>query len=264
MKAYLDFIIPEGEKIDGGRFDLTPEIWRHLYDNSKIDRKFNEYLRGKKVIIVGPASYMLEKESADFIESFDVVVRLNRGWNVKEELKKNLGARTDVRYHCGMEHENNGGAWNIQGMLDYGVQWAAIQFPRNLDYFHNDVLNFEKLNSEYQMNRHVWSDLELYMTIHHYLGTRISIGTAAFTDLIFYDVERLHVSGITFLQDGWYKGYKQREYFNDKEYMKEDLWKDKLDVGGHAMTPQIKLLNLIRECDDRLTVDKEMEQYLKV
>ena len=46
--------------------------------------------------------------------------------------------------------------------------------------------------------------------------------------------------------------------------MKEDLWKDKLDVGGHAMTPQIKLLNLIRECDDRLTVDKEMEQYLKV
>jgi len=26
MKAYLDFIIPEGEKIDGGRFDLTPEI----------------------------------------------------------------------------------------------------------------------------------------------------------------------------------------------------------------------------------------------
>ena len=98
----------------------------------------------------------------------------------------------------------------------------------------------------------------------HNENARNSLKRSAFTDLIFYDIERLHVSGITFLQDGWYKGYKQREYFDDKEYMKEDLWKEKLDVGGHAMTPQIKLLNLIRECDDRLTVDKEMEQYLKV
>ena len=83
-KITLDYNVAEPERVDGGRFDLDENLLRHLLDNCTIDRKYNQYLKGKSVIIVGPAAYMLEKESSEFIESFDIVVRLNRGWKIKE------------------------------------------------------------------------------------------------------------------------------------------------------------------------------------
>ena len=66
-------------------------------------------MKGKSVIVVDPSPYMMEQERADFIESFDVVVRLNKGWKVQDDKKKYLRERTDVRYHCGMEQVQNGG-----------------------------------------------------------------------------------------------------------------------------------------------------------
>lgn len=264
MKVTLDYNIPEPPLVDGGRFDLDTDIMSYLLDNSKIDRKFNHYLKDKSVIVVGPAAYMVGKEKADFIESFDVVVRLNRGWSVREDLVNDFGRRTDVRWHCGIEHENNGGVWNIEGMKDYGVKWACIPFPRHLSYFHNDILKFEKLNEEHNMNFHCWSDMELYLSIHQYIGTRMGIGTTAFADLFFYDFKRLHISGITFLDGGWYKGYKQKELYDgpDAQYLQSDIWKTHTDVGGHAMLPQRKLLKLMSDMDERITMDTEVKEVI--
>ena len=61
-----------------------------------------------------------------------------------------------------MEQVQNGGPWDIPGMLDYGVE--GLVFTKYLDYFHNDVLKFEEMNQEHNMNFHYWSDLELYMS----------------------------------------------------------------------------------------------------
>ena len=264
MKAKLDFIVPEPEIIDGGRMDLNVDVLKHLLDNSKIDRKFNHYLKDKKVIIVGPASYMLEHNKQDFIDSHDVVVRLNKNWNIEPKYQKHFGTKTNIRYHCGMENEHNGGAWNIPGMLEKNIEYAAISFPKNLSYFHNDILKFEKLNSQHNMNFHYFSDLELYITLHHFLGTRMTVGTVAFTDLLFYDIKSLHISGITFLEDGWYKGYKINPEWDDKKYMSKDLWKLKKDIGNHAMNPQKQLLNLFTQIDNRITLDPEVEESLVI
>ena len=68
MKVQLDWpIIPELEKIKGGRFEIDSTILKYLFDNCTIDRKFNNYLKGKSVIVVGPSPYMMEQERADFI-----------------------------------------------------------------------------------------------------------------------------------------------------------------------------------------------------
>tara|TARA_B100000287_G_scaffold429654_1_gene483400 strand:- start:3707 stop:4513 length:807 start_codon:yes stop_codon:yes gene_type:complete len=266
MKVSLDYNIKELERVKGGRFELNEKILSHFYDNCKIDRKFNNYLKGKSVIVVGPASYMMNQELGDFIESFDVVVRLNKGWKIEDKYKKHFGKRTDVRYHCGMEHENNGGAWDISNMIDYGVEWACIQFPKYLDYFHNDISNFEKKNEKYKMNFHCWSDLELYMSFHHYLGTRMNLGTAAFTDLIFYDLDKLHISGITFLEGGWFEGYEKSNKIysggENADFFKSKEWETEKGCENHAMIPQRKLLKLISEFDDRVTMDDEIKKVI--
>ena len=55
---------------------------------------------------------MMEQERADFIESFDVVVRLNKGWKVQDD-KKNI-----------LENEQTLDIiveWNKYRMADLGI-----------------------------------------------------------------------------------------------------------------------------------------------
>jgi len=248
IKAELEYIIPEPPRYDDDRSTISKEILKHLFDNAVIDRKFNNYLKGKSVVVVGPAPYVLNQDRVDFINSHDVVVRINKSWPVTEEQSKHIGSRTDIRWHCGMEHTNNGGPFMIEEMMKDKVEWLCINFPKHLDYFHNDIKKFEELNKNYNMNFHCWSDLELYISLHTYLGTRMNAGTAAITDLLFYDIKSLHVMGVTFFDGGWYKGYKEEGY--------------KLTSDNHAMIPQKKLVKLLVEMDKRLTLDDEVKQAI--
>ena len=63
---------------------------------------------------------------------------MNKGWKITPDRIKDYGSKTDIRWHCMMEHPDNGGDYAIDDMLDHGVEWLASQFPRNLDYFHYD------------------------------------------------------------------------------------------------------------------------------
>ena len=38
-----------------------------------------DFLKDKKVILVGPSESLLKNKNKEFIESFDVIVRVNRG-----------------------------------------------------------------------------------------------------------------------------------------------------------------------------------------
>tara|TARA_R100001015_G_C4630854_1_gene192854 strand:+ start:2253 stop:3041 length:789 start_codon:yes stop_codon:yes gene_type:complete len=260
MKLSLNYRIQEPEKIYGGRFSLTKDIMNHLFDNAKIDRKFNNFLKDKSVIIVGPAPYTKNKKRADYIESFDVIVRLNKQWNISEDMQEFIGKRTDIRYHCGMEQSNNGGPWDIEEMKKYGVKWAAINFPEYLDYFHDDVQKFKTLNKDYNLNFHCFSDLELYCTIHHHLGTRMNVGTAAALDLMFYDIKSLHIMGMTFFQGGHVEGYKEKR---NVDFLKTVWDEENLALGpNHAQKPQQELIKMLHEMDNRLTLDDEVKEVI--
>ena len=60
------------------------------------------YLKGKKVILVGPAEYLEGQGRGNEIDEYDVIIRMNLGCPVPEELKGDLGSRTDVLYHVVM------------------------------------------------------------------------------------------------------------------------------------------------------------------
>lgn len=261
MKVELDFILPEMERPLEGNYQLNQDILEHLFSTAKIDRKFNHYLKDKSVIIVGPASYMEGTKRKEFIESFDIVIRLNNGWLPKEFMVEDVGSRTDIRWHSGAEWPNTGGMWDMDKMIDHGVKYACIQYPKNLDYFHNDIKKFEKINQKYNMPFHNWSDLELYLSFHHYLGTRLSVGMAAVTDIMFYDIKKLHVSGFSFYADkgghDWMPGVKPEGYYLD------DYDKERHTFINHAQIPQMKLLRELQQFDSRLSFDQETELILQ-
>ena len=261
MKVELDYIIPEMERPLEGNYQLDQNTLKYLFDNAKIDRKFNHYLKDKSVVIVGPAGYMENSKKGDKIDSYDIVVRLNNGWLPTESMYEDVGKRTTVRWHSGAEWPNTGGMWEIDKMLKYGVEYACIQYPKYLDYFHKDIKNFESRNEEFNMPFHNWSDLELYLSFHHYLGTRLSVGMAAVTDILFYDIKELHVSGFSFYAHkgghDWMPGIKPEGYFLD------DYDKEKHTFINHAQIPQMKLLRALQTLDNRLSFDIETEEILQ-
>ena len=53
MLKYLDFNLPEPHR-EGNRTDITQETFQQYRDEVKISKKFNDYLKGKRVVIVGP------------------------------------------------------------------------------------------------------------------------------------------------------------------------------------------------------------------
>lgn len=61
-----------------------------------IKDEFKKYCSGKNIAIVGNSSSLLNKESCQFIDSHDIVIRINNAYPIKSEYYKNIGRRTDV------------------------------------------------------------------------------------------------------------------------------------------------------------------------
>ena len=256
MKVELEWpIVPELERVDGGRTGFDWEQISYLIENCSIDRKFLDYIKDKSVVLVGPSPYMGKQKRGDWIDSFDVVIRMNKSWPVKEEHKPFIGTKTDIRWHNMNTYHRHGGPYNIEDMLEDGVEWLCSQFPLRLDYFHRDIKEFEKLN-EGRINFHCWTDIEQYMTYHHYLGTRMNSGPACVAELLSYDIKNIHVTGLTFFREGWIDGYHNDEH--------EGKGNKAIQFGNHAQAPQIKLLKLLFDNDKRVSVDPEVERVLNL
>ncbi len=60
MLKFIDFNVKEPHR-DGNRTDLTWETFQQYRDEVKISKKFNDYLKGKTVVIVGPSPYLVGK-----------------------------------------------------------------------------------------------------------------------------------------------------------------------------------------------------------
>ena len=128
------------------------------------------------------------------------------------------------------------------------------------------IKKFESKNEKYNFPFHNWSDLELYLSFHHYLGTRLGVGMAAVTDLMFYDIKSLHVSGFSF-----YASYKNNnaevgDYMKGAKpegYVQDDYDNQSHAFINHAQIPQMKLLRELQNIDDRLSFDIETEEVLQ-
>lgn len=54
---------------------------------------------GLRIAVVGNADTV--RGMGEYIDSFDIVVRINNGYNIPDELKKDIGSKVDIVYTCG-------------------------------------------------------------------------------------------------------------------------------------------------------------------
>ena len=69
------------------------------------ESEYLDELVGKNVVIVGPAGYMVGQGLGEYIDSFDVIVRVNHALPIA--LPEDYGSRTTVLYHILSRRNHN-------------------------------------------------------------------------------------------------------------------------------------------------------------
>tara|TARA_Y200000002_G_scaffold271729_1_gene226234 strand:- start:14189 stop:14911 length:723 start_codon:yes stop_codon:yes gene_type:complete len=196
-----------------------------------------DFLKDKKVILVGPSESLLKNKNKEFIESFDVIVRVNRGIEPTDKYEEYIGERTDILYNCMLEHPDNGGIIDADYFsckkVKFVVYHPEVDFygkALNKDPSHLKPTTIQKLkNNNIYLNK---INFEFYNKISSQVKCRPNTGYIAIFDLLNYDVKELYITGFTFYLDKFMPGYKDqvdKEEFKSKCFVSQrhnqkNLW----------------------------------------
>lgn len=257
-EKYKVKILPEPNK-NTNPLGFTYDKWLGIRKNNQHDTQYNDLLKDKKVIIVGPSPSLVGSGKGKEIDDYDIVVRVNKGFPIEEGLESDLGSRTDIHYHCLHTSPECCGDIFYKEMKEADV-FVSCPYPKWISNFHGDVTRFERDNKKWDLGFHVL-DTDYYLGIADMLGTRANSGTLTILDLLCYDVKELHITGFTWFRDGWRKSYKKLS--DDKFKKVSDEVKSEFN-GNHKQKPQEDLVREIYLNDSRVFIDDIMKKILEV
>ena len=121
---------------------------------------FEEYIKDKKVAIIGPSPSVTETENGAWIEdNFDVIIRINKQWKFDKSLRKYIGKRTDVLINCLDPSPNCGGEIDTEYLTKKGCKFIICPLKMACDPTHRDNMFHENYvidNYNYFLNRYLF------------------------------------------------------------------------------------------------------------
>jgi hypothetical protein len=215
----------------------------------EIRREYKQYLTDKHVALVGPAPSVEGSRQGEFIDSHDVVVRLNHALPLSEPLRPDIGSRTDVLYHhLWPEHPTRPpGPEFMQLVLAAPCQWICsanpyanvrIRFKDWIDRF--DALRGDRV-------RFYVPDMREAYGIRRRARTWPNTGVFAILHLLSFPVARLHITGFTF-------------YSGKKTYQEGYQGLGALPI--HDQERQRACVARAIQTDSRVSLDQELARVL--
>ncbi len=173
--------------------------------NIKINRFDDSFFDNKRIIVIGPAESSLSYMSAEEIDKFDIVVRLNKSHLNLEKLKDKLGSKTDILFHCCFDDPVIGcgkidqekliaqqNKFVVYPYFDVSALYTFYEF-----LLKNRKINLEILDSKYYKN-----------IIKYYPGKIPTTGFQVLNYLLRQKFKELHITGFTFLKTDYIRGYR--------------------------------------------------------
>ena len=174
------------------------------------------YLAGKRIVLVGPASSAFNTDKGGYIDSFDVVIRVNKSAYVVHEGKfqNDIGTRTDILLHSFFENtESGGGPLNIDMYKKQGVKFLIN--PRSNASGLRNTLNFYKKYLTTYITYTLPSGF--YRKICAPLkGYKPTVGLTALFLAMEADFKELYITGFTFYRTPFGAGYRDQIQDPDK------------------------------------------------
>lgn len=221
------------------KFEKPPPNARQLYF---------DWLRGKRVIVVGPAGYLSGRGLGPWIDSHDVVVKLNWGETLPAA---DYGSRTDVLYKrlLKLGHADD---ILIDEYVAAGIKWVvAVDSPhtRNQQYLEKTI-----------GNRIQWFiDWTTRTELMREMGNSPLLGPIAIKDLLAHSsVKSITVAGCDFYLTGYGPKYGGTTY---RTYMKR---REGTIGPTHDGSKQLRWLVAQREKDRRLTFDDRLNEIAEM
>jgi len=193
-----------------------------------------DVFKDKRVAVIGAADTAFEEENGNYIDSFDIVVRVNKAlvsWQPEQE--KFIGKRTDVLFHSFYENDSSvGGPINPERFKRFNLQYLVhpTNSPKgyrvHLSYYKRHPYRHKTFLLSRQMYRKIDGEFQ---------GIVPTTGFFAMMAALNSPCRELYVSGFTFFRTPYSPGY--RDHLLDKRTNEEHIKKQ----GLHDPELELKL-----------------------
>jgi len=205
--------------------------------------KYEDYLEGKSVALIGPAKYLEDFNFGEEIDSHDVVVRINRGIELVDKMPEKVGSRSDILWSCLIEKSANAGKINVEKLKSLGVKYICC--PPKSDFagiststvFHEMVDSNKMKNIDKQIPVRI-CEADFHTWLAGKVSSRPNTGFLSIYDFLRFDIKRLSIYGFSFYLDGFIGGVKrgikaeqnltEEEFsdkcFNSKRHNQKNMW----------------------------------------
>ena len=186
--------------------------------------KLAEFLKGKRVALVGPAESAIGQNYGSAIEDFDVVARV-KSFDFEEKYEIDLGKRTDILFtdrilHKSDGYTNVGKKQDGQYYKDHkileqkNIKHVVCNFPADHFVYERIKPSFDALKESTDIpvsnvNAERWYSAKEFMS-------RPNAGCTAMIDLLGYEISELFIVGLDFFRTGYNEG-------NFNNFLKQDL-----------------------------------------
>lgn len=221
------------------------------YKKSKQSIPFEDFVRNKRVIIVGPSITVEDCKLGSFIDKFDIIVRLNKSLPVPMNMYQNIGSKTDILYNSLNISDYPGeNKFESNFLLRNNVKYLRCPYPP-IKPFRKDILSFRRRNRGRVNFSHI--NTNFYKRLEINLKTRPYSGTCAIADLLHCGVKKLFVMGIDFYTYKYLANYR-----NIPSRKLIHLRNNHI----HKREPQINLIRRFYLLGDNLIPDNILTQIL--
>lgn len=215
-------------------------------------------LKNKNVIIVGPSSYLQNMSMGEYIDSFDLVVRINDIHDTSNEsLTKDFGKRTDIIYFDGSMPQSR-----LERYVSVGPKLLICTYPEN-EWFFSERCSDSIKRVENIIETEI-VDQDLYLKLKSNLDSNLKVrpnsGLVGIVDLLNRDIKNLYVTGIDFYRNSyasWQPDFGSCSLNEIKQLFKNG---DNGDV--HDINRQFKYFKNVFNKDSRLNTDDIMYKYM--
>ena len=236
-----------------------------------LNDKLLKLVRGKRVVLVGPASYLQGKKMGACFDNYDVVCRPNE-IIPQPDMREDYGNRTDI-YIC-----NFGNYWmpgierkiksedreeffkKLKLVVGTAIKAAHadtnyLQWPD--DYVSQIPENFAKIN-KYNLPFY-WIGVRDYKKLHQAIGVEFHTGMAAIALLLHYPIKELLITGFSFYQGG----SQYKELYCPGHMDDIDTADRTFGHGEHAKSRQLKYFReLLTYYEKKIKIDSYMNELL--
>lgn len=225
-------------------------------------RLFNDFLNEKSVAIIGPASSVMLEKNGKFIDSHDIVIRINKGMELVPSCSEYIGKRTDVLYNSLDFDPLVGGNLNSTELEE--VEFICCPYSIKQRTF-KDYIFVGGPDSIFIKHKIRFIDDELYYDTIDKTNSALNSGFGAILDILNFPISSVYISGIDFYRSVYQDNYnKSRKWGRDYKKIEEDLkFKIFNDKSRHHPDRQYKYFKeIISQDSERIRLDNFMSKII--